>query len=469
MQERPIQHLMCMGVPRSGTTFTAALLSSHEQVICGSERFPDPDAYTPELFSEHGFLHMRTGDGNYSRHLHLKEKFAQARVIGDKFPRAYRVLHRVLPRFDGAKVIFLVRDPHDVCASWNARAADATDAAWFRGQVGAFSVMEQLHAWSQLLQVEPRHRGDVLLVSYQSLTTTAGQAAAAGRMFEFLGVGHSAGTEGFLASEQLKTVEARVKRRSIAPVEQRLIELAGIDPLSRELEKSLFTKLEQFQPTIASVLAGFPARADEFWSQFEAALAQYPNRDACFDFGCKQLEKLQASDPGSFTRPVLDSLLAPRRADACTVYLRGLAGTATDPAAELQALVERFPGAGRPARMLGRLLLKEGKPEQALPLFERALAAEPADRGLVNSCAIALNRLGQADRALPMAQGIVAAKPNEVGFRFTLAETLLLLGQFPETEQQLQQIVALAPQHARLAPFTKRLNAARRRAKVADD
>ena len=121
-----------MGVPRSGTTAAARVLNSHSRVLLGIERYKHicgrktigPD-FQRHLFEHDRFFDVRPEDTNIPQGWgrNPDARFARALWIGDKVPNLYRRLDVVADRFPGAIMFCLLRDPHQVAASWQARAA----------------------------------------------------------------------------------------------------------------------------------------------------------------------------------------------------------------------------------------------------------------------------------------------------------------------------------------------------------
>lgn len=128
------------GVGRSGTTAMAGLLNRHPSVCIGVERykfkFLREDAFDAADFTQARFFDFRPGDSNifpsraprwealYDR---LRQKFPQARVVGDKIPGLHQKFDSCSRTFPEAKWIYMLRDVNAVASSWNARAQDPND------------------------------------------------------------------------------------------------------------------------------------------------------------------------------------------------------------------------------------------------------------------------------------------------------------------------------------------------------
>ena len=126
--------LFVVGVPRSGTTAAARILNYHSKILLGIERYKEicgkktigPE-FQPRLFERGRFLDVRPGDTNIPQNWgpNPDARFERALWIGDKVPNLYRRLDVVADRFPGSITFCLLRDPHQVAASWQSRAMSA--------------------------------------------------------------------------------------------------------------------------------------------------------------------------------------------------------------------------------------------------------------------------------------------------------------------------------------------------------
>ncbi len=143
--------------------------------------------------------------------------------------------------------------------------------------------------------------------------------------------------------------------------------------------------------------------------------------------------------------------LDPNRAEAHhdlgLTYLR--CGHMADAAASLQRAVElrpRFPSA---LSNLADALDRQGREQEALPVYHRASRAadDPIERGLNLAKALLIEgKLGEAEREL---RRLVASAPERAGPHYYLGHVLSLLGRFEEVVQHFTRAIELAPE----APF----------------
>ncbi|SMF97478.1 Sulfotransferase family protein [Methylomagnum ishizawai] len=129
-----MQYLFILGCPRSGTTVTARLLGSHPAIVLGIERYAKlffKHGLEPALFEKDRFFDIRPGDAIYQDFSFkgytadaatLRQRYDQARYVGDKIPGLYRQ-PEALARFPKTEtlVIATLRNIWDVCLSYQAR------------------------------------------------------------------------------------------------------------------------------------------------------------------------------------------------------------------------------------------------------------------------------------------------------------------------------------------------------------
>ena len=89
---------------------------------------------------------------------------------------------------------------------------------------------------------------------------------------------------------------------------------------------------------------------------------------------------------------------------------------------ELRRSVDLAPGNTRYAYVYGVGLLSSGKEEEAIVVFESALARRPADRELLIALATTNRDLGRLDRARAYARRLLAASPMDAGAQQLLDE-----------------------------------------------
>lgn len=151
------RYLFVCGCPRSGTSAMWRVLSQSPSVVIGNEWFAGrAEHLTRDLFQRDRFFAPEYSvDVGYDINTHIdtkdyvplaKQRFASARYVGDKIPYLYLHLNDFARRFQGATVVFMVRDVFDVAASYNRRQNNHEDAAWTGG-----GVTEAIRDWNDAL------------------------------------------------------------------------------------------------------------------------------------------------------------------------------------------------------------------------------------------------------------------------------------------------------------------------------
>lgn len=136
-----------------------------------------------------------------------------------------------------------------------------------------------------------------------------------------------------------------------------------------------------------------------------------------------------------------------------------LAAQGQDAAA--QALYEEglaaFPQDGRLANSAGNFHFKAGRVEQALALFEEALARDPSLVEAAVNAAIALGRLGRPGRAAALLAPLETAAAGNAGYWRVRADSERQAGRYREASASMARAVALDPAGPRTARSRARI------------
>src|SRR5579871_552374 len=108
------------------------------------------------------------------------------------------------------------------------------------------------------------------------------------------------------------------------------------------------------------------------------------------------------------------------------------------------AIYEQFPDDPAAQERLGALLLDAGKPADAIPHFEAAVAKSPTT---ANRAALATGYLknNQADKALPVVDQMLAADPNDFDIRMLRGRIVRDQRKFPEAAGEFLKAAKLKP------------------------
>lgn len=135
----PPRQIFVCGTPRSGTTALAQLLNTNPHIVVGIERYGRlllriRDGNQNDLFTKDRFFSYEAGDADVDFNIahkdlteNSKRKLENAAFVGDKVPRLYRRLRFINDAFANCVVVYIVRNPIQVAASWQRRAEREND------------------------------------------------------------------------------------------------------------------------------------------------------------------------------------------------------------------------------------------------------------------------------------------------------------------------------------------------------
>jgi tetratricopeptide (TPR) repeat protein len=139
-------------------------------------------------------------------------------------------------------------------------------------------------------------------------------------------------------------------------------------------------------------------------------------------------------------RPFMDASAA-----AATSYSTGDYGSALE---HYRAAVERNPQDAESLSNLGQVLVRLGKPEEALPYFERAIDLIPSRWAYRFNLARALGLLGRWDASIARYREAQKLFPDDHVTTFNLALALHKKGDDAAAVPEYQRAIALAPEDA---------------------
>ncbi|MFY8140854.1 MAG: tetratricopeptide repeat protein, partial [Caulobacter sp.] len=115
-------------------------------------------------------------------------------------------------------------------------------------------------------------------------------------------------------------------------------------------------------------------------------------------------------------------------------------------AAELFGEAARLePGVARHHAHLGRCLIAFNRQDEARAAADRALALSPAEALTLDTIGVVYSRSGLHEQALPLFERAVAQEPGNASFQQNLGTARQFAGDFAGAEQALRAAVALKP------------------------
>jgi tetratricopeptide (TPR) repeat protein len=99
-------------------------------------------------------------------------------------------------------------------------------------------------------------------------------------------------------------------------------------------------------------------------------------------------------------------------------------------------------------RQLGNVLSQKGRVDEAIVLFEKALAIQPDNAQAHNSLGVALLKKGMVDAAIPHFRKVLASDSRVPMAHYNLANALLYQGQLDEAVHLYQKALAIRPDYA---------------------
>ena len=175
--EGPPRQIFVCGTPRSGTTALARLLNTSPHIVVGIERYGKRllrinGGDQSGLFSKDRFFSYDADDADVDFNVAHKEltesskrKLDNAAFVGDKVPRLYRRLRFIDEAFTNCIVIYIVRNPIQVAASWQKRAEKANDR-WPTRNGFQEATIEWNESIAFAMQSRQRFGNRLILLSY---------------------------------------------------------------------------------------------------------------------------------------------------------------------------------------------------------------------------------------------------------------------------------------------------------------
>ncbi len=279
---RPAKPLFfhAMGVPRSGTTYFAQLLNSHEKVVCGLELMTGESFEARFLYDFPGKMPADSQRKEiYRRQLKSKVK---ASCFGDKLPKGYLHLKHIVDEINEGPVFFLLRDMPEVFLSWDMRSNNPSDEMWPYGMNWIFAYLHHAIALSEIKSAGYKH---LHLVNYHRLTDLEERHAMSKSIFEVFGFELTQGVESFLHDVTARTMKIATKSRvpttqQLAVIEQdfaveyaRFVSDIRVRPFDEEISSRIDYLLQLFESDVRRHLPFWESLFEE--QKKDAAFSRY--------------------------------------------------------------------------------------------------------------------------------------------------------------------------------------------------
>ncbi len=119
-------------------------------------------------------------------------------------------------------------------------------------------------------------------------------------------------------------------------------------------------------------------------------------------------------------------------------------GQAQDALAATRELLEQFPNEADPYQMLGFLLLKGGRPDQAVEALSRSIDIDDGYPGAHYNLGLALTALGRLDEAVAAHGRVIGLNPDHRDAHGEIAKIHEAAGRHAEAEEAWRRVLALA-------------------------
>jgi protein O-mannosyl-transferase len=113
-----------------------------------------------------------------------------------------------------------------------------------------------------------------------------------------------------------------------------------------------------------------------------------------------------------------------------------------------QKAIEIYPGFAGAHNNLGIALMKRGQPDEAVAQYRSAIDLEPGDAETHNNLAMALRAKGRLDEAIDQYGVALEIRPDDLATNFNLANALLQEGRIPEAIARYERALQISPDFA---------------------
>lgn len=179
--------LIIGGCARSGTTGFRSILARDERMAIGLERYLKlsiGNKLTPDLWERDRFCNVRPEDTHVQpQHSswagaqvtleHARLNYENLAYIGDKLPRSGNNYSSLAISKPDTKILYMLRNPFDVAASYNKRAQNEKDKGW-RSSVNYKTAIDH---WNLDVSETVKYytKFDIHIIRYESIFRSAAE------------------------------------------------------------------------------------------------------------------------------------------------------------------------------------------------------------------------------------------------------------------------------------------------------
>jgi tetratricopeptide (TPR) repeat protein len=349
------------------------------------------------------------------------------KAIGNKNPRYYFGLDRLVRQGPDLRLIVITRSHREFIPSWNQRAWSQKDNAWFEGQLGLFGVMELL----QLLLALLRQQREIMLVRYEHLFFGNWRSVLE-QVCEFLSMPFSEEFGQRFVAHYYDWEGLRKKKRSLLANEMSFCERLRVDELESVLSRFPVCRFdvlaEELQEHIDRNLAARP----ELVGDFAAAVDEY-DKPATNHYWYAFLSMFAKTEG-----PTILDIMDPARRSFATlgVHAQRLAALRRlDESVDvLLEVISQRPDVPEFYRMCAHVENRRSQPDRAETLLRRYLELAPDSARGFRLLSGVLAKQGSLSEAAASARRAVELAPNNGKYCRYTADLLLRQGDLEQAE-----------------------------------
>jgi hypothetical protein len=244
------------GLPRSGTTAMARALNAHTKILCGIERFSPRHDHAEIIFPESFYdKKYEASKANIARtETYINRKGTNFVHVGNKTPRYYLRLDKILDSLRRPKAILCARSIEEAARSWDSL-EHAGGGSWADGRVGLFAAAEAPLCLAATCVADTR---EIVISPYGAFARDSD--ATLRRILSLLFPNLGADVDPTLWAEAEEIGRAHVARPkpSIDDRERQALGLIRAEEIDAILDLPAPTAFDQVRPRVLRHLAALP-------------------------------------------------------------------------------------------------------------------------------------------------------------------------------------------------------------------